>query len=95
MAYLPATSAEDLYVPVSAEATGLPVQIAIVPAAAGEPADAEYHAAAWADGGEVTLLIGAGTPVPLTPGEYVVWVRITASGQAPVRRAGLLTVGTP
>lgn len=96
MAYMPATSREYLYVRWGAEAAGLPVQIAIIPRTAPEtePADAAYQTAEW-DGqtGYARLLIGAGTGMPLTAGEYVVWTRVTAGGQQPVRRSGILTVG--
>lgn len=94
MAYMPASSTEDVFVRWGADAVGQPVQIAIVPITAGEPADADYNAATWS-GDEATILIGAGTAVVLAPGEYVVWSRVTVSGRRPVRRSGLLTVGTP
>jgi hypothetical protein len=94
MAYLPASSKEDVFVRWGADAIGQPVQIAIVPVAQGEPADDDYFAATWA-GDEATLLIGSGTAVVLAPGEYVVWSRVTVGGRRPVRRSGLLTVGAP
>ncbi|MER7131246.1 hypothetical protein [Streptosporangium saharense] len=98
MTYMPASSKEDLYVSWGADAIGLPVQIAIIPWAADEPepADADYHDATW-DGttGYARLLIGAETPVELAEGTYVVWTRLTAGTRRPVRRSGLLTVGTP
>lgn len=94
MAYMPASSTEDVFVRWGADAIGQPVEIAIVPVVNGEPADSDYVAATWvAD--EATLTIGAGTTVVLTPGEYVVWSRVTVGGRRPVRRSGLLTVGTP
>ncbi|WP_188188042.1 hypothetical protein [Nonomuraea sp. SYSU D8015] len=94
MAYMPATSKEDVYVRWGADAVGQPVQIAIVPPSAGEPGDADYRNATWVDD-EASLLVGAGTDVPLAPGVYVIWSRVTIGSRRPVRRSGLLTVGTP
>jgi hypothetical protein len=91
---MPVSSREELRVPHNQGATAYPVQIAIVLDDAGEPADGDYHAAAW-DGQNAVLLIGAGSPVPLDAGEYAVWTRLDADPQRPVRRAGTLTVGTP
>lgn len=94
MAYMPATSKEDVYVRWGADAVGQPAQIAIVLPSAGEPGDADYHDATWV-GDEVSLLVGAGTDVVLAPGVYVIWSRVTIGTRQPVRRSGLLTVGTP
>lgn len=94
MAYMPVSSREELRVPWSPGSNEFPAEIAIVLEDAGEPADSDYHAAPW-DGDDAVLLIGAGTSVELAAGEYVVWTRITTSTQRPVRRSGVLTVGTP
>lgn len=98
MAYMPATSNEELLVHWGADAVGLPVQIAIIPAQTPEvePADADYKAASW-DGttGSCMLPVGDGTDMPLQPGEYVVWSRLTVGSRRPVRRSGTLTVGVP
>lgn len=95
MAYMPASSKEPIFVPYKDPASvGLPVEIAVIPRAAGEPTDADYHPATW-DVSDATLLIGAGTSLELAPGEYAVWTRLTAGSQRPVRQSGLLTVGTP
>ncbi|MER7500455.1 hypothetical protein AB0L05_27735 [Nonomuraea pusilla] len=96
MAYLPASSRERLRVPYgqAQDVTGYSVEIAIVPEASGEPGDADYQPAAW-DGRDAVLMVGAGTGVVLAPGEYVVWTRLTAGVERPVRRSGVLTVGTP
>jgi hypothetical protein len=94
VAYMPASSREELRVPHNQSATAYPVQIAIVLDDAGEPVDADYHAASW-DGREAVLLIGAGSDVELVAGEYAVWTRLDAGPQQPVRRSGTLTVGTP
>lgn len=93
MAYMPASSKEELRVPHNQSATAYPVEIAIVLDDAGEPADSDYHAAAW-DGRDAVLLIGAGSDIPLDAGEYAVWTRLDAGPQRPVRRSGTLTVGT-
>lgn len=96
MAYMAASSKEDIYVAWGVEAVGLPVQIAIIPLASpeAEPEDGDYRDADW-DGTYAKLLIGAGTTVALAPGQYVVWGRLTAGTRRPVRRSGLLTIGTP
>ncbi|MEV4179931.1 hypothetical protein AB0J28_00610 [Streptosporangium canum] len=99
MAQMPATSNEDVGVFWGTAADGLPVQIAIIVRTADEdePVDADYHDAEWDDGnpGWATLHIGAGSPVELAEGEYVIWTRLTAGTRRPVRRSGLLTIGTP
>lgn len=94
MPYMPASSKEELRVPYIVDATPFPVEIAIVPETAGEPADSDYRAATW-DGQDATLIVGSGTSTALDPGEYVVWTRVTTPTQQPVRRSGALTVGTP
>lgn len=95
MPYMPVSSKETLRVSYAdGDATAYPVQIAIVLDAAGEPEDSDYHDAVW-DGGDATLVIGAGSAVELPVGEYAVWTRITTADERPVRRAGTLTVGTP
>jgi len=97
MASMPASSNEDVYVGWGADAVGQPVEIAIVrrtvPEA--EPVDADYKDAEW-DGttGQARLHIGAGSDTPLDAGEYVVWTRLTVGDRRPVRRSGLLVVGT-
>ncbi|MEV0584095.1 hypothetical protein [Nonomuraea sp. NPDC050310] len=93
MAYMPASSREELRVPYEdAGATAFSVEIAILPEADGEPTDGDYKTAAW-DGQQAVLTIGEGSDVVLTPGVYVVWTRITTPAHRPVRRSGLLTVG--
>ncbi|MEV4287365.1 hypothetical protein AB0K40_17815 [Nonomuraea bangladeshensis] len=94
MPYMPASSREELRVSWGPGLDGFPVQIAVVLETAGEPSDDDYHAASWA-GEDAVLLIGAGSDVELAAGEYVVWTRLEAASQQPVRRSGLLTVGTP
>ncbi|MEU9888000.1 hypothetical protein [Sphaerisporangium sp. NPDC051011] len=98
MMWLAATSTEDLAIPCTGDATGLPVQVAFVPVAERrEPASDEYHTAAWAvdDGQDVIVItVGPGSAVVLEAGQYVVWARVTsAAPRKPVRRSGSLTVG--
>lgn len=91
---MPVSSREEVRVPWVSDAAEFPVEIAVVLAQLGEPEEGDYHAAVW-DGGEAVLLVGAGTDLALEPGEYVVWTRITTGTQQPLRRSGILTVGTP
>ncbi|MFI7468147.1 hypothetical protein [Nonomuraea sp. NPDC049646] len=90
---MPASSKEDVFVRWYGDAVGQPVQIAIVPVADGEPSDSAYQAASWL-GDEATVLVGAGTAFDLPPGEYVIWSRVTIGSRRPVRRSGILTVGS-
>jgi hypothetical protein len=95
MPYMPVSSKEMMRIAFTDDdVTAYPVQIAIVLDAAGEPEDGDYHDATWA-GGDATLIIGSGSEVELTEGEYAVWTRITTATERPVRRSGTLTVGTP
>ena len=94
MPYMPATSREPLYVPFSEDLSTAGVQLAVVLESQGEPDDADYHATTW-ESGEAVLPIGKDSSVELAPGEYVVWARWTAGSYQPVRRSGVLTVGTP
>jgi hypothetical protein len=96
--FLAATSTEDIALPSDGDGVGLPVEVAFVPVAENrEPANGEYHSAAWAvDDGEdvIVILVGPDGGVSLEQGEYVVWTRVTAvSPRRPVRRSGPLTVG--
>lgn len=96
MAYIPASSREEVRVPYGVDATAWPVEVAIVLDSAGEPADSDYRSATWDAGTlEAVLLVGPGTAMYLPSGAYVVWTRVTTATQQPVRRASTLTVGTP
>lgn len=94
MPYMPVSSLERVRVPWPAGSSAYPVGIAIVLDGAGEPADGDYHPATW-DGDVAVLRIGTGSDVPLAEGEYAIWTRITTADERPVRRSGVLTVGTP
>lgn len=92
--YLPVTSTEDILIPATGDATGLPVKVAFVlNSEEREPTEVEYHDAAW-EGTDIVLLVGPDSTVVLAEGEYDVWVQVTGvSPRKPVRRSGLLTVG--
>lgn len=95
-----ASSLEFVRVKVSATENGQPVDPSadVVAMAFVKPgaAPATFVTATWeADGTSyhARCLIGPGGTVTLAPGDYVVWVKITDSPEAPVLRApGLLSV---
>lgn len=93
MASIPSISVEYLHVPVTGATSSMPVDIAIV-ARDTEPADGDWHTAAWngSDTTEAKVLIGPDTDLPLTDGVYSVWVRVTSTPEIPVIRAGILRV---
>jgi hypothetical protein len=90
---IPSISKEYLSVPVAG--TNLdgtePVELAVIPVSTEEPADDDWHTAAWVSG-EARVLIGPGTALDLANGTYRVWVRLTASPEIPVIRAGSLKI---
>lgn len=92
---IPSTSTEYLHIPVTAP-TGVdldsaPVQIAVV-AHRANPADDEWHTAAWADN-DARILIGPGTDIVLAAGDYRVWINIDPPGSEDiVRQSGVLSV---
>lgn len=85
---IPASSTEYLHVPVEApegvDLTGAPVKIAAV-AHRGNPATSEWKTAEWADDA-ARLLIGPGSDLVLTRGDYRVWVSVDPPGAANVTR---------
>jgi hypothetical protein len=92
---IPASSTEYLHVPVTAPAgvdlTAAPVRIAVV-AHRDNPADDEWNTASW-EAGSARILIGPGTDVLLTAGDYKVWINLDPPGSENiVRRAGILSV---
>lgn len=93
---IPASSTEYVHVPVSGptgvDLTGSPVKIAIV-AHRDNPAVSEWRTAEWADD-EVRLLVGPGSALTLTRGDYQVWVSVDPPGAENITRkaAGLLYV---
>lgn len=92
---IPASSTEFMHIPVTVPAgvdTGsTPVRVAVV-AHRANPADTEWHAAAWA-GSDARILIGPGTSIVLAQGDYRVWINIDPPGSEDVvRKAGILTI---
>ena len=90
-ARIPAGSVEYLTVAVTAPD---PIDPAWSPAvaivAAGSPEPTAFTAATW-DGSAIRFLVGS-APFDLPAGTYDVWIRVTASPEVPVRRAGLLVI---
>lgn len=92
---IPASSTEYVHVPVTAPAgvdlATAPVRIAVV-AHRADPADSEWHAAAW-DAGTARVLVGPGTDLALTAGDYRVWINVDPPGSEDiVRKAGVLSI---
>lgn len=91
MLRIPSTSKEYLHVPVTGAEGSMPVEIAVVASTLEEPASGDWKAAVW-DGTDAKVLIGPGTSLVLANGLYRAWVRVTASPEMPVIRAGLLKI---
>lgn len=92
---IPATSTEYIHVPVTPPAgvdiTGAPVRIAVV-AHRDDPATDDWHAADWVDNA-ARLLIGPGSALTLSKGDYRVWINVDPTGSENiVRKAGILSV---
>ncbi|MFF0736881.1 hypothetical protein ACFYVK_35370 [Streptomyces chartreusis] len=92
---IPSTSTEFVHVPVTVPAgvdTGsTPVRIAVV-AHRANPDDDEWHTAAWA-GSDARVLVGPGTDLVLTAGDYRVWIAVDPPGaENIVRQSGVLSV---
>lgn len=69
-----------------ADPTGYPVEMAVLASAVTDPTPTDWQPATWAQGPSLkvaTMLVG-----PLAPGRYGVWVRVTASPEVPVMKAG-------
>ncbi|WP_066373943.1 hypothetical protein [Herbidospora mongoliensis] len=91
---VPASSTEEMVIPAGGNIVGLPAEVACLPTRYGrEPDDDEYEDAAW-DGSDIVILIGPGSQLAVTAGDYDIWVRLTGpSSRRPVRRVGQLHVG--
>jgi hypothetical protein len=91
--YIPETSTQYMFLPVygppGVDLTLYPVQVALVPEDAGEPAPSAYQPADWI-GGKAGLLIAAGS---FPPGDYMAWVLVTAGMEAPVMQSGRVRIG--
>jgi len=82
-------SLEYLHVPLSIDVEGAAFEMAFT--TYGDEADpTEWHSATYADG-SVRLLVGPGA-VELPVGEWMVWVRVTANPEVPVRQAGRIVI---
>ena len=90
MASIPSVSVEYLHVPVTGATDSMPVEVAVV-ARDAEPAGGDWLTAAW-DGTDAKILIGPGTDCERDDGVYSVWVRVTATPEIPVLKAGLLRI---
>lgn len=86
-------SKEYIKVPVTAPAGidlgAQAVSIAVVDVAA-RPLSSDYKTATW-DGTSAKTLVGPGV-LPLAPGNYKVWVKVTDNPEVPVLAAGTITV---
>jgi hypothetical protein len=83
-------SLEYLHVPLSIDVEGAEFELAFT--AYGDETDpSEWHAATYADG-SVRVLVGPGGAVELAVGDYMVWVRVTANPEIPVRQAGRIVI---
>jgi hypothetical protein len=94
---LAATSTEYVKVPVAATVDGDPVTLTTPPRMAfltgtGNPASADWKAAAWHSGAARILVGPDGGALTLTPGTYWVWATWDAGTEAPVYRSGRLHV---
>ncbi|MDX3026730.1 hypothetical protein [Streptomyces scabiei] len=96
---IPATSTENLHVPVTApenvDITGSPPRLAILPVHnRSNPTVADWKTGAWNSDNEAVLLIGPdGGETTLTPGDYRVWVSFDPPGsETIVRLSGYLNV---
>ena len=85
---IPASSTEYLHVPVTApegvDLTGAPVRLAAV-AHRDNPALSEWKTAEWVDG-DARLLVGPGSTLALTRGDYRVWVSVDPPGAENITR---------
>lgn len=105
VAEISAASLEYVRVPVAAQSSGIAVnptadvvQLAFMSGRT-NPATGDWKAASW-DTDVTTVpptyrarcLVGPGGAVTLSPGTYLVWVKVTDSPEMPVKPAGPLKV---
>lgn len=85
---IPASSTEYLHVPVTAppgvDLTGAPVKVAAV-LHRNNPVGAEWKTAEWS-ASEARLLVGPGSDLVLTRGDYRVWVSVDPPGAENITR---------
>lgn len=88
---------DDVVVTVRSSASTLlndVVQMAFLPGVSSPDGSTVWHAARWDTNATIATAlcrIGPGY-VPLTPGVYTVWVKVTDSPNAPVKSAGIIKV---
>lgn len=92
---IPASSTEYLHIPVTlpqgVDTGSTPVRIAVV-AHRADPADNEWNDADWVNS-QARILIGPGSGVELTAGDYRVWINLDPPGsENVVRKAGILAI---
>lgn len=76
--------------------TTLPVQMALT-LYPRRPVDADWLTAAWTPSASPPasrILIGPDSDLPLAPGTYVLWARVTAAPERPVEESDYLVVIT-
>ncbi len=89
-------SREFLFIPVQGATGGEAVEVAFVNPSA-EPAEGDWHTAAWdsttEDGATAKILVGPGEgAVTLADGTYRAWVRVTSAEERPVLSSGLVPI---
>lgn len=93
---IPTTSTEYVKVPVSAFDEGLPVDptslvVNFATTEGAVPSGGDWFAGEWETANETYLALGLVGPFAAA-GEYVVWVRVDATPERPVRKVGRLIV---
>jgi hypothetical protein len=94
---IPVTSRIYVYVPIDPppgipDVTVYPPEVALVTDDGQEPADGDYHPAAWIDG-EMALLVGPNGGVVYPAGDYFCYGRLTAGQEQPVMPSGRVRIG--
>lgn len=107
MTAIAATSTQYIWVPVRADhpisgATNLSTAIVEVAVVVGTPAPTAWKLATWESTADTVngvsgywlakVKVGPAGAVTLTPGTHEVWIRLTTTDEAPVLKAGELTV---
>lgn len=95
---LSSLTTEYLHIPVTGDVDldAQVVAIAVIPVGQEEPADDEWHEAAWVGAVGTTrsarVLIGPEEDLELANGTYTAWVKVTDTPEIPVRKSGLIRV---
>lgn len=101
---IPRTSKEYLYVPKitafsttsgEVDPTTLTVEMTLLPTTQAVPAESDWVAASWAPGAETAtarVLVGPGTDLVKSVGEYNVWVRVHGAVEQPERPVGKVKI---